>query len=219
MATLEALRYPRYDELLDAVGRTREWWRTVYILERVLIFVGVLFASVCVLTFAEAHLHFRAAVRWPLCIALVGYVGAGLALLVLRPLFRDWTEGEVAVHIERKFPRIDNGLINALQLGVDERVMSPGMVEGLIRQVADDIQNYPVRQAVGTRRVRYVAAAAFLSVVVLGLWAGLAFDRFANALQRLMFPGRNIAALGRVRIAAVDPGTRGSTAAAISRSR
>ncbi|HRR81427.1 MAG TPA: hypothetical protein P5118_14705 [Planctomycetota bacterium] len=206
MAASPSVRYPGYDDLLDSLYRTRDWWRTIYILERVFLFVTGLFAAVLVLTLLEAHLHFSRAVRWPLLAVLAGYFAGGLAWLVFRPLFHEWTEEEVAVHVERKFPQLDNELINALQLGVDKRVESPGMVAALIQQAVRDIQAYPLRQAVETRRARRLALAAMASVLALGLWAGLAFDRFTNALQRLVFPAKNIAALGSVRILEVKPG-------------
>jgi len=206
MAAGRSLKYPGYDDLLEAVYRTRDWWRTMYILERVFIYVAGLFAAVLALTFLEAHVHFSRAVRWPLFVVLMGYFAGGLAWFVFRPLFHEWTEEEVAVHVERKFPQLDNGLINALQLGVDRRVESPGMVAALVEQVARDLRGYPLRQAVDTRRARWLAAAAGVALLALCLWAGLAFDRFANALQRLIFPAKNIAALGRVRITEVTPG-------------
>ena len=206
MATLRRFEYPGYDELLDAVYRTRDWWRTVYILERVLIFVAGLFGAVFAFTLLEAHVHFSAAVRWPMLVLLVGYLGFGLAWFVFRPLFRDWTEEEVAVHVERKFPQMDNELINAVQLGVDEKVESPGMVAALIAQVAEHLRTCPVRSAVETRRARRLGVAAAVAILALCLWAGLSFDRFANALQRLIFPGSNIAALGNVRIVEIQPG-------------
>jgi len=67
------LKYPGYDDLLDSVYRTRDWWRTVYILERVLLYAAGLFAVVLALTFVEAHVHFSRAVRWPLFVLLMGY--------------------------------------------------------------------------------------------------------------------------------------------------
>ena len=32
-ATVQSRDYPHYDELLDTVYRTRDWWRTIYILD------------------------------------------------------------------------------------------------------------------------------------------------------------------------------------------
>jgi hypothetical protein len=206
MATFERGEYSRYDDLLDAVYRTRDWWRTVHILERALIFVAVLFAAVAAVTLLEAHLHLSAALRWPLCIALVGYLALGLVFLVFRPLFREWTEEEVAVHIERKYPELDNQVINALQLGTDRKVLSPAMVDALVAEAAENVQRLQTRQAVSTRRMRWMAAAAFAATVALGLWAALSFGRFSNALQRVMFPSRDIAALGLVKIAELKPG-------------
>jgi hypothetical protein len=206
MATLQRPEYPRYSELLDAVYRTRDWWRTVHILEHVLVYVAVLFAAVAGATLLEAHLHLTSTFRWPLCIALSAYLVGGMVLLVFRPLFREWTEEEVAVHIERKYPQLENQLINALQLGADARVISPGMVEMIIAQAAANVNAIAARQAVSTRRMRWMAALAFLATVGLAVWAALAFDRFANALQRIVFPGRDITALGSVKILGVKPG-------------
>ena len=205
MATLQRAEYSRYGELLDSVYRTRDWWRTVYILEHVLLFVGVLFATVFALTMVEAHAHLSAGLRWPLCIGLFAYVVLGAAFLIFKPLVRDWSEEEVAVHIERKYPQLDNELINAVQLGVDRRVVSTGMVQALIAQAARDIEGYSLRQAVETKRARWLAVAAFLSFAVLAVWAATSFDRFSNALQRLILPGRDIAAIGKVRIVDIQP--------------
>lgn len=199
-------KYQGYDDLLEAVYRTRDWWRTVYILERVFLYVAGLFGAVLGLTLLEAHVHFSRGVRWPLFVVLLAYFAGGLAWLVFRPLFREWTEEEVAVHVERKFPQLDNKLINALQLGMDVRVESPGMVAALVAQAAREVEGYPVRSAVDTRTLRRTGALAAIALLALGLWAGLAYERFSNALQRLIFPARNIAALGSVRIVEVTPG-------------
>ena len=205
MATLRRPEYSRYSDLLESVYRTRDWWRTVYILEHVLLFVGVLFAAVFALTLVEAYAHLSPAMRWPLCIGLFGYLVVGGALLIFKPLVRDWTEEEVAVHIEKKYPELNNELINAVQLGTDTRVTSTGMVEALIAQTARDIEGYSLRQAVETRRARWLAALATVAFVALAVWAALSFDRFSNALQRLILPGRDIAAIGRVRIVDIQP--------------
>jgi len=207
MATMQPLEYSGYDDLLDAVYRTRDWWRTVYILERVLLFVGGLFGAVFVLTLLEAHLHLAAPARWCLLGLFLGYTAFALAWFVFRPLFRGWTDEEVAVHVERKFPQIDNKLINALQLGLDSQVESPGMVGALVAQTATEIAQYPVRQAVDTRRARWLSAVAAVAVLAVIVWAAASFDRFSNALQRLMMPGRDIQAIGKVRIVDVQPGT------------
>ncbi|MFC1806154.1 hypothetical protein ACFL09_04150, partial [Planctomycetota bacterium] len=167
MATLSRREYRHYDDILDSVSRTRDWWRTVYILEHVLLFVAGLFAIVTAFTLVEAWLHLSAAIRWPMFIVLMLYVVGGAVFLIFRPLVRDWGTEEVAVHIERKFPELENELINAVQLGVDPKVESPGMVEALIAQVARDLAGYPVRQAVETKRARRRAVAAALSFAVL----------------------------------------------------
>ena len=206
MATLDRRHYPHYGELLDAIGRARDWWRTIHILERVLLFVAGLFAVVFAFTMVEAWLHLSAAVRWPMFGALVAYLVLGAIFLIFKPLMRDWSDEEVAVHIERKYPELDNELINAVQLGVDKRVMSPGMVEALIAQTAGHLAEYPVRKAVDTQRARRLAILATLSVVALAVWAVTSFARFSNALQRLILPGSDIAAIGRVRIVEVKPG-------------
>ena len=93
-----------------------------------------------------------------------------------------------------------------LQLGVDQRVMSPGMVEDLIRQVAGDIQAYPVRQAVSTRRARLLAIGAFVAFARSA--SGLAWPSTASRTpsSAFIFPGSNIMALGKVAIESVQPG-------------
>ena len=70
MATSRPYGYPGYDSLLDVVYRARDWWRTVYILERVLIFAAGLFGAVFALTLLEAHVHFGAGMRWTLLLLL-----------------------------------------------------------------------------------------------------------------------------------------------------
>jgi len=206
MATLARRDYPYYDDVLDTVYRTRDWWRTVHILEHVLLFVAGLSALVLGFTLLEAWLHLSAGVRWVMFLALVGYAAGGALLWVLRPLLRTWSAEEVAVHIERKFPDLDNELINAVQLAVDDRVASPGMVAALIAQAARDLDPLPARDAVDTRRMRRVAVVAAVSVALLVTWAAMSFGRFSNAFQRLVLPGRDIAAVGSVRIVEVRPG-------------
>ena len=40
MATARRSEYSRYDDVLDLVYSTRDWWRTIHILEHVLVFVA-----------------------------------------------------------------------------------------------------------------------------------------------------------------------------------
>jgi len=113
----------------------------------------------------------------------------------------------VAVHVERRFPQLNNELINALQLGMDRRVGIARHGGGARCEGGGKRSRLPASQGGGTRRARWMAVAAGRGAPGPRLVAGLAFDRFANALQRLIFPARNIAALGRVRILEVNPGT------------
>ena len=206
MASSRTARYPGYEDVLEAVWRTRDWWRTVHLVESLLVYAAGLLGGIFAATFLEAHLHFPAPVRIFMLALLLGYFGVGLVVFVFRPLFRDWTPEEVAVHVERKFPELDNELINAVQLGMDEQVQSPGMVGALIARAAARVADLPLKKAVDTRRALQLLVIAALCLVALGAWMGLGYERFSNALQRLVFPTRDIPALGRVRILEVKPG-------------
>jgi hypothetical protein len=199
--------YARADEILGRVWRVRDLWRGLAVGQGALLYLALAAGSLLVATGVEGFLHSGPLIRSLLLVLVAAAVLAGLFFCVLRPAFGDVSDERVARLIELRFPELDNGLINAVQLARDTMVPSQALVERQIAEVADRIQPYDFRQAVDRRRLRRMGLWAAATTTALLVYAILFPARFANALTRILRPRAYLPAVGAVNIAKVEPGS------------
>lgn len=199
--------YERADEILGRVWRVRDLWRGLAVGQGALLYLALATGTLFLATGLEGLLHTGPLIRSLLLALLASAVLAGLFLCVLRPAFGDVSDERVARLIELRFPELDNGLINAVQLARDRTVPSPALVERQLAEVAEHIQPYDFRGAVDRRRLQRMGLAATATTTALLVYVILSPARFANALERILHPGAYLPVVGSVHITKVEPGS------------
>ncbi len=196
--------YQSYDELAERIDRTRRRWRAADIWHQRAAFIAIVAGMMLAFAATEALFHPPSSVRWAMFGVFVAAAAAGTALLLIRPMLHRRSDEEVAIHVERCFPQIRNGLINSVQLSQDPMVTAPAIVDRLIRNVADGTRELRFVSAIDLRPLKRFAAAAVLIVLaVVGLTAAWP-DNARNAIARVLMPWKYIPAMGAARIVSVD---------------
>ncbi len=199
--------YRQADDILRRVWRVRDLWRALAVGQGVLVYLSLAAGSLFAATVLEGLLHTGPFVRSTLLVLVAGAFLVGLFVCVLRPAFRDVSDERMARLIELRYPELDNGLINAVQLVRDPLVPSRTLVEKQLAEVAENIGPYDFRRAVDRRAFRRATLAALLTTTFLLLYVGFFPARFANALERILHPRAHLPVVGAVRIASVEPGS------------
>jgi len=122
------------------------------------------------------------AVRLVLLLATGGVCGWIAARFLIRPLLSPPDDDTLALRIERATPGLRNRLISAVQLGHQERVSSPRLVERLIAETEQLAPTLAYHKAVHWKPLLQTAGAAFL----LSLVAVAAFERARPASVDLL---------------------------------
>ena len=198
-------------EIAAAAGRLRrqleavkDHQRSVWLGEGMGLFVAVVVSALGLAMVADNLAHLHVLIRLPILAGLVG-LSVWLIRRIARLLRQPLTPEMVAVRVERKFPEIDNRLINSLLLARedDEEVME--LIAAVVREGNEDATRRDLRAAVPKRRMRLLALAAALAVALMGVYAVVFPNHFTNALARVVAPFAGTAPLTRTKIVAVSP--------------
>ena len=193
--------------LADRLSVVRDRWRTSRVLAGALQLAAGFSALVLLLAGAEALFHFPDGVRWALLALSLLAAGAGLALLVARPMVERIPLERVARLAETREPELGNLLIAGLQLGGDEvRPVGQDLIAATIERAAASAAALDPSVVVDRRRRARLAQIAGASLLLLVAVFALAPARMGSALERLLAPGRFIPQVGSVKILAVEPG-------------
>lgn len=197
----------QYLRLLDKLESLREMLRTTWALEGLALSAAV-FLGALLVGFALDNLFWLSApVR---LIFLLSTLTAAVGLLIwrtVRPLTHSLPDERAAVILEKKYPGLDNAVINAVQLGKES-------LEGYSRLVADEVvrqaetqaKTLELPRAVEKRTLKRHSVAAAAAVVVAVLYVALFPAYFANAFARYSHFATYVAPLTRTKIAKVEPG-------------
>jgi len=204
----EVAKSPEYLRVRKTLAGVREAWRRVATLEGLLLTATIVAAAVFCAVGLEATLHLAGWLRLIVLLALLGGSAGAFALLVVRPVLGDISDERVAVHIERTFPELQNGLINSVQLVKAEREhpSAGGFVSMVVARAAERSEQLEFQKAVDRDRLKRFCAAALGASVLLAALYALSPRRFENAVTRLLHPGSFIPTQGSVKIEKVEPG-------------
>jgi len=202
-----AREYQEYEAVASLLDRVRSSWRAANIVGGILLYTSVLLVVILMAVGVECFLADSPIwLRRALGGTVAGVTVLGLAIFVLWRILQDRSDEEFALLVEREFPEIDNGLINAVRLAQDEMVSSPALVAAGMRETLQRAQAIEATRAVNRRHVkRYGVSAAALAALALAL-AVFVPGRIANAIQRIFKPQANLAKIGDVKILGVAPG-------------
>ena len=143
-------KYPAYQQIVVRLRKTAEEWKTVAVVEGLLLSLSFVCGSLFVLTLFAGHLPSR--VRMVLALTFLTGLAVVFFSRVMKPLFHPRTDAEVARHIEEALPELNNALINAVHLAHDELVQQPGLVRRAIEESADTSAGTNFSKAISRRR-------------------------------------------------------------------
>ena len=208
--------YPEYKEVRKAIARVRRQWKRVHVGSGLLLFICVLLAALLVAVGMEMLLFLPpAGLRLALGAAAVA-VGLAFLLGFARRLTQNRSQESVALLVERAYPEIDNGLINAVQLAHDATVICPDLVRAAMRETLHRVEAVRLANAVDRRRMKRYGVAALVLAAIAALVAVVWPDRALSAGRRLLRPSLNQGRIGSVVIVEVKPGDRTGTDALLS---
>lgn len=198
--------YSQFPDLLDELHRTRQWAFAVLVASRMLLYLTVALGTLLIATLIQGFLHPGIPIKWFFCVTVLATSVGGIFAFVVPSLFRTWTYEQIAVKIERRYPELDNKIINAVLLAQDEVVEPSGLVEKLVEDALKDLSLYDLRKCVDMRDIkRWGISTCVVSLAVL-LYASLSWDRFSSSLNAIFHPTKIVAIAGSVRIVSVQPG-------------
>jgi len=206
VAMTSLTEYANYLELEQRLYKTRSRWRGFLIAENAFLFaalaLGVFFFAVLL----EGLFHFGPNGRWFLFITVFSVAGFSLIRWGLIPLFREPSIEEVARHIERAFPEIDNGLINMVLLAKDPFAKGSIFLPLIVDEVYHRSRDKNFEASIETERITRRGLISGLFLAFIALYVLLFPARFSSAFSRVTRPWANVAAVGGIVIKSVVPG-------------
>ena len=177
-----------YPRLVDAMDELRRAWRQRQLLEAGLLIAAAVTGVLVLAIAADNLIKFGVAGRVVLFALLVG---SG-CLLVVSLLAKRWLEQRrddfFAALVEKRFPDLDNRLINALQLGRGTEPGSPRIVEAIVADASEMTYEIDMSDSLDWQPVRRAMICGGVVLGALVLYAVLGGERFANGLSRVLLP-------------------------------
>ena len=125
---------------------------------------------------------------------------------IVRPMLAHPNRLLIARLIEQRVPGLYNGLTNSVLLAQSRDLQSSPFLPGIFSEVLRNIDQKPLRQAVGWGDLRAAATKSVIVVIAAGMVA-LAFGgQISHGLRQLLAPQRFVPQTGAVEILEVQPG-------------
>jgi len=198
-----------YLQLLDHVGLVRRMWRARRVTEGLLLAVALVAAAALITTMLDQLADFGPAGRWALALIFYTTLIATLWGLAIRPAAAPHTDDFFAALMERRLPALGNRLINALQLGREEKPSAPKLVEAIVSDGVSAAYDADPAGAVAGPALRRNALALAAALVVAILYAAWAGPAARTSFMRVLLPGADIAPFTWTKLSVdLDPGDR-----------
>jgi hypothetical protein len=183
-----------YAQLTRQLDEVRHRWRARNVLLGLLTAVACVMAAVLVLVVCDNVLKPGVVGRVVLALAFWGTVAGAFVRFVFRPWRERPRDDYFAVLAEDKFSALQNGLINALQLGRGDHYGSSGVAEAVVNDAAHATADLDLSDCIDVRTLKRAALVAAIAALVVALYAGVLGARFANGLARVLLPVADIPA-------------------------
>jgi hypothetical protein len=196
-----------YERILAVISAARTAIRSSELLTGAGLSVLALGACILLLVGLDNLFRLPMPARIALLVLAAGVTGAVLWLTVVRAASRRMTDDAVAVRLEAAAGDLDNGLINALQLGRDEPEEGLGgeFVRVVVERGATVAGRVPVRQVVDSRRTGRAVGLGIAAVLFVAAYGILLPRHFANAVTRYARPTTFVPPVSATMLA-VEPG-------------
>lgn len=203
---MTALHVPEFKKLLARLASVRVRCRAIDILRRSMLLVGFVVPVVLIALLIDRLFHIGSA-------ALLAIDGLALAAFLaysfwgfLKPLLRPLSDDTLALHVENSLRNLDGRLINAVQIGRDERLASNPFSAVLVRQNCHAVESADFASTFPFRAARPAVLICGAVVALMSLYAYRSPDHFVRSLQRYLSPRAAPPPLTDTRIEIVDPG-------------
>jgi len=203
---MTALHVPEFKKLLVRLASARVRCRAIDILRRSMLLVGFVVPVVLIALLIDRLFHISSA-------ALMAIDGLVLAALLayffwgfLKPLLRPLRDDTIALHIENSLRNLDGRLINAVQIGRDDRLASNPFSAVLVRQNCRAVESADFASTLPFRAARPAVLICGAVIALMSLYAYRSPDHFVRSLQRYLSPRAAPPPLTDTRIEVVDPG-------------
>lgn len=187
--------------LLGVIHAVKAHALRVWLATLVLGTLGAIVATFTAALLLDHYLLLPGAIRLLLLIAVIG-----VPIFVFRQTLARRPSGsteDIALLIERRYPQLDNALINTLQLANQAPTGSEGIVAAVTQDAGFAIGSIQPTQAVPTRTLSVAAAIAGVSLLAFILFAILNSRGLGAGLARVLLP---LGDTSLTRIAEVQPG-------------
>jgi len=198
------------ERLQRTFDRYRRRWRVVGTLRGLLLSAAILIGAVALALTADRLLRLPAAPRAIFLLAIIGTFAFFFVRWVMLRLLRRIRYREAAIRLGRRFPRMEEDMVSAVELGglADGRQgVSRSLVRSALEKIESRTETVDPRPAVPLRplvqgAVVFVALAGLLTAGHL-----LRPEAFENALARLLRPDRALPYFCYTKLS-VTPGDR-----------
>ncbi len=204
---MSEISYDGYPELIARLDAARRSCARTYIAENILKFITVFCGSLLMLTLIAALGTLSPWIRWTALLLLAALLLGGAILFIFKPLFRQWTDEEIAVRVESRFPHVENALINSIQLANDPMATQHAFVARLVSRTERDTRGIRFADAIERRGLLRFGLAAGAVVVGLTVYAVFWGDVFGRALQQIARPDARLREVGSASILDLKPGS------------
>ena len=102
---------------------------------------------------------------------LTGLVCAGVALLkrLMQTSLKPLTLEQIALKLERKYPNLDNHIINSLLLSQEEDMVSQELVQSIIEESKEEVSHVDISSSVPKRRMWVLIGSGACAVALMAV--------------------------------------------------
>ncbi|MBU0478907.1 hypothetical protein KKC91_10115 [bacterium] len=179
-------------ELESRINKFRLFWKCIRLFEGITIFLFSILISIIAVLGLDSLIHFSPSMRLVCLIAFWTGAITCFVAFIIKPMIKYFNIDQVAVHIEKAYPYINNRLINAIQLGRKLDSHTAVFTDALITDSLKTTQMLSLKKAVNKRKLCVFAYLLAGSVLLTTLYFA-AFPRyFKNSYARLIHPLKDI---------------------------
>ncbi len=175
-----------YKQLTDKLREVGSVWRRVLFLEGISFLIAVIVPFLIIVFFLDNVVHMPSWIRSVILMVALALSISILLKAVIFSFLRPFSDERIAVHVEKKYPELENKLINAVQLGREDPkspVTSAIIEDGLLKS-----KNFDFRESISRDHLRRsVMLSSF--AIILFVFYGFSFrEHFSNAMARFLSP-------------------------------
>ena len=179
-----------YKQLTDKLREVGSIWRKVLFLEGISFLTAIIFPFLITVFFLDNVVHLPSWGRSIILIVILTFSAVIFLKTVIFSFIRRFSNERIAIHVEKKYPELQNRLINAVQLGKEapeSPVASAVIEDGFLESKTVDF-----RKSISCNHLKKSVMLSSLAIIIFVLY-GLSFrEHFNNALARFLSPRTDI---------------------------